>query len=300
MIGYDIAAPRVPVGGRFRHVTHDVCRSLEAAFVREGIDAAVHLAFVLGPARNRGAARRTNLQGTRQFLQAVRDARVPRAVVLSSATAYGARPDNPARLTEDAPLRADRSYAYSHDKRVCDEMCAAFVRESKGTALSWCRAPVVLAGAVDNYISRFLFKPKVMYARGCDPAMQFIHVEDLCAAVTAMLEAGVRGPYNASPEDALRFTSLAAEFKRAPMAVPAGFLYAVCGASYALRLKWLNEAPAGALAYIRYPWVIDPGRLARETGFRCARSSVETVRCWRREIVEAASAGRMPAGKLRV
>ncbi|MBI5764847.1 MAG: NAD-dependent epimerase/dehydratase family protein [Planctomycetes bacterium] len=284
----------------FRQITTDVRMPFGDVFQREGVDTAVHLAFSFGPTRNRRTARSVNVEGMRNFLQACLTARVKRAVVLSSATTYGAWRDNPERLIESSPLRAGRGFPYAHDKRICDEMCAAFAAEHPEISLAWCRTPIVLGANVDNYFSRLLFKPKVVYFRGDDPPMQFIHEDDLCNALLTLLECEGRGPYNAAPDDTIRFTELAAEFKRAPAGLPAGMLWAIAALTYWTRWTRLNETPPGALSYIRHRWVIDSEKIRRETGFQCARTSLEAVRAWRRAVVDRVNTGQIPAGKVRL
>ncbi len=299
ILGLDVRAPADAPAG-FRHVTTDVRMPFDGVFLREGVDAAVHLAFSFGPTRDRRMARAINIEGTRNFLQACLSARVRRAVVLSSATSYGARRDNPERLIESSPLRAGDGFPYAHDKRICDEMCMAFSAEHPEISLAWCRTPIVLGANVDNYFSRLLFKPKVVYFRGDDPPMQFIHEDDLCNALITLLECDGRGAYNAAPYDTVRFTELAAEFKRAPAGLPAGLLCAIAAFTYWTRWSRFNETPPGALSYIRHPWVIDSERIRRDTGFRCVHTSLESVRAWRRAVVARVNAGEIPAGKVRL
>lgn len=300
VLGLDVREPTEANPPPFRFVRTDVRLPYRDTFVREGIDAAVHLAFVLGPTWFRQRARAVNLDGTRNFLDACRAAGAKRAVALGSATAYGARPDNPPLLMESDPLRAVPAFPYSYDKRLCDEMCRAFEEDRPGMALAVCRPPIVVGATVDNYFSRTLFKPKVWYVRGHDPPMQFVHEDDLCAAVLALLEAGASGPFNISPPGVLRFRELVAEFKRAPWSLPYGLLHPLCRLSCALRLHSLNEMPPGVLNYIRYPWLIDGEKLLRTTGFSFRYSTLESVRAWRRAVVERAAAGAPLPGKIRL
>jgi UDP-glucose 4-epimerase len=300
VLGLDIRRPPVSHAAGFLFHKTDVRFPYADTFVREGVDAAVHLAFAFAPSRHRRRARAVNLEGTRHFLQACLAANVDRAVVLGSATAYGALPENPERLTESSPLRADPSFPYSFEKRLCDEMCLRFVAERPRISLALCRPPIILGPNVDNYFSRTLFKPKVVHAHGDDPPMQFVHEDDMSGALIALLNADQPGPFNVAPEGTLRFTELAAEFNRAPLALPAGLLTVLCRLTYAVRLTWLNETPPGALNYVRYPWLIDGRKLRQATGFACSYSTFDTVRAWRRSVLERVAAGTPPQGKIRV
>jgi len=300
ILGLDLRAPAPSLPNPFCFVAGDVTQSFAERFRDEGIDAAVHLAVSFGPGRDRRAARAVSVEGTRNFLEACRAADVKRAIVLSSATAYGARRDNPAKLPESAPLRAVPSFPYAYDKRLCDELCSAFQRDHPELSLAWLRPPLVVGAAVDNYISRMMFKPKVVHVRGCDPPMQFIHEDDLCAAILTALASDATGPFNVAPDDSLPFTELAAEFKRAPAAVPAAVLRLLSTVTWLTGWKSLNEMPPGAMDYIRYPWVVNGERFRAATGFTCRHSSLETVRAWRRAVVARAEAGGPVLGKIRI
>ncbi len=300
VLGLDVREPADALPPPFRFIKTDVCFPFGDTIVREGVDAAVHLAFVLGPTRLRRRAQAVNVGGTRNFLDACRTAGVKRALVLGSATAYGARPDNPPLLTESDPLRAAPSFPYSYDKRLCDEMCRAFSGEHPKVALAVCRPPIVVGETVDNYFSRTLFKPKVWLVRGHDPPMQFVHEDDLCRAVLTLLEAEASGPFNVAPPGVLRFSELVAEFKRAPWSLPYGLLHPLCRLSCALGLRGLNEMPPGVLDYIRFPWLVDGEKLGRTTGFSFRYSTLESVRAWRRAVVEKAEAGVPLPGKVRL
>ena len=304
VVGLDVREPVGPSAGpsaaaRIRHVPTDVRSPFAETLVREGVDAAVHLAFAFDPHIPPRTAWAINLDGTRHFLAACAAAGVRRAIVVGSATAYGAYRDNPPYLSESHPLRAGPAFVYAHHKRLCDEMCAAFAVEHPDVRLCVARPPLVVGERVDNYVSRMMLKPKVVVIRGDDPAMQFIHEDDLCAAIVALLRTDVVGPINVAPADTVTLTQVAAEFKRAPLAVSAGAARLLGGVTRALRLRFLNETPPGALDYIRFPWVIDGGRFLRETGVHLSHSSLDAVRAWRKAIVERAEKGTL-RGKVRV
>ncbi len=300
ILGLDIRPPDRGGAEPFRFQRTDVRQPFSDTFIQEGIDTAIHLAFLFAPTRRPRSARSVNLDGLNHFLEACRAAKVRRAVVLGSATAYGARPDNPDRLPESAPLRATPAFPYSHEKRLADQLCSTFAADHPDIPFAVLRPPIVLGPSVDNYVSRILFKPKILCIRNDDPPMQFIHEDDLCAAIVSVLEAGETGPLNVSPDDSIRFTQLAAEFKRAPLALPAPMAKVLCTLTYALRLSSLNESPPGALAYIRYPWLVDGTRFRAATHYRFRHSTLETVRAWRQSVVNRAQQGLPIPGKIRV
>ncbi len=300
VIGLDIRPPIEPSAPGFEFHATDVRLPFDDVFVGAGVDAAVHSAYVFAPARRRRRARAVSLDGTRHFLDACVAAGVGRAVVLGSATAYGAHADNPPLLTESSPLRAEPAFQYAYEKRLCDDLSLRFAEEHPEINLAVCRPPIILGPNVDNYFSRMMFKPKVVYAKGHDAAHQFVHEDDIAGAIVALLEIDEPGAFNVAPADAMTLTELAAEFVRAPMAIPPALLKILCTLTYAARLSRLNETPPGALAYIMHPWLIDGGKFQRATSYALTHSTHETVRAWRQSVLQRHAEGESPRGKIRI
>ena len=75
--------------------------SLEARL--GGVDVLVHLAFIMDPIADENEMRDVNVNGTQNVLRAAGKAGVRKIIYTSSATVYGAHPDNPIPLTEEAP-----------------------------------------------------------------------------------------------------------------------------------------------------------------------------------------------------
>lgn len=292
VVGMDVVAPdSVSRPAKFQFIQRDIREPFAEVFQNHGVTKAVHLAFIFGPTRQTRLAKQVNLGGTQNFLDASHASGVSRAVVVGSAIAYGALCDNPPLLDETAPLRAGSGFIYAHHKRLCDLMCQRISEEQSKVNLAVLRPPIVLGRHVDNYFSRMFFKPKVVYPRWGDPAMQFVHEEDVADAILALLACDAPGPFNMAPEGTIRFSELAWECKRAAFGMPYPILWAISAFTYAARIQRLNETPPGALAYIRYPWLVNGDRLRRETGFTPARSTMETVRDWRAGVRDQAMAG---------
>ena len=61
--------------------------------------------------------------GTQNVLEAAEGAGVQQVLVTSSATAYGAFPDNPVPMTEEHPVRGVPDFEYARDKAESDRLC---------------------------------------------------------------------------------------------------------------------------------------------------------------------------------
>ncbi len=72
-----------------------------------GVDVVVHTDLDLAPDSDQRSRRAFNVRGAQTVLTAAAAGRVGRVVLVTSAMVYGARPDNPVPLAEDAPLGAD-------------------------------------------------------------------------------------------------------------------------------------------------------------------------------------------------
>src|SRR5688572_13160178 len=79
--------------------------AMRSLLERERPDALVHLAFVLNPIHDEARMYDIDVNGTEAVLRAATEAGTGHVLVTSSATAYGAFPDNPVPITEDWPVR---------------------------------------------------------------------------------------------------------------------------------------------------------------------------------------------------
>ena len=113
-----------------------------------------------------------------------------------AATSYGAFAENPYRLDEDAPLAASRSYPEIRDLVEVDTLASAFIWRCPEVTTSVLRPVKVLGPSMQSLARDYLAQARVPTVLGFNPMMQFIHEEDLAAAVATTLERGLRGVYN--------------------------------------------------------------------------------------------------------
>ncbi|MGB2883389.1 MAG: NAD-dependent epimerase/dehydratase family protein, partial [Rhodoferax sp.] len=101
---------------------------LAATIAQHRINVVVHLAAIMpsGKAQTRDFEYDVDVNGTRNLLQACVQHGVRRIVVSSSGAAYGYHADNAPWLTEDMPVRGNEIFAYSHHKRLVEEMLADY------------------------------------------------------------------------------------------------------------------------------------------------------------------------------
>jgi UDP-glucose 4-epimerase len=252
----DVAGPGVP-----------------AAIARFAPDTVVHLAFAVQPGRDSARLRAANVDGTRAVLDAAAATRPRRLLVASSATVYGAWPDNPPACDETAAVRPLPGYYYSAHKGIVERLLGEFAAGHPAIAVSWTRPTIVVGRGVRNFLTDyFLSVPFVGLPDGHDTPLQFVHRDDLARATLAILAASARGPFNVSPDDVLTHRQIAGALGVPAVSIPFPLMAALGRLWWTLRLPWL-ATPPGLVGYVRHPWLITSKRLREELGFSFAYSA---------------------------
>ena len=86
------------------------------------VDVLVHADVDTSAASDARQRRALNVRGAQTVLTAAAAERVDRVVLVTSAMVYGARPDNPVPLPEDAPLLADADGSVAADLLEIEEL----------------------------------------------------------------------------------------------------------------------------------------------------------------------------------
>lgn len=277
IFGTDLREPRGPAPDEFFRgdIRSPELRERLQAFAPDTI---IHAAFAFQPLRDDLSMRQTNVAGAANVLAAASTIRPHRLLMVSSATAYGAWPDNPVPIDETWPLRARSEFRYAADKTEVEGLIATFAAAHPEIAVSTLRPSLIGGPRIDNYVIRLLLRmPILALLDGADAPLQFVHEDDVGAAAWAILTCDGRGAYNVAPQDWLPFSEVAKVAGRSAWRLPFWLAYAACAAGWAIRLPW-HEAPAPLLYFLRYPWVVASTRLERELGFTFRYSSRETLR----------------------
>lgn len=239
-----------------------------------GVDVLVHLAFVMDPIRDEAEMRDINVNGSQNVLRSAAQAGVPKIVYTSSATVYGAHPDNAIPLTEESPLRANLDFSYPAHKLEVEYLIREVRDEFPELTITVFRPAIVFGMHVDNAWSHLLELPIQFSVRGHRPPLQFVHEDDVAMALVFAIKHDLDGPFNLAPGDWSEWGEVM-ELVGKPvieLAEPTAF-------SLQDRL-WdlgLGEAPAGLLHYVMHPWVVASDRLS-EAGFTCIHPSSDALR----------------------
>jgi nucleoside-diphosphate-sugar epimerase len=211
-----------------------------------------------------------DLEEARLLLEGAASASVPHVVVLSSALVYGAWPTNPVPLTEEAPARPNPDLPFAVALARLERLAVDWAAAHPGTTVARLRPVVAVAADRSGWLARSPWDGTGIRARGAEAPVQFVHLDDLAAAVDLARRVRWDGPANVAPEgwltpDALRALRGPAPRLRLPTPL--------------VRRWWARRRPGGArpsgvLAATAHPWVVASDRL-RAAGWRPAYSCEE-------------------------
>ncbi len=279
VIGIDVVKPKSSGLSRptlFHQL--DICDSSICEVLEKGeFDAVIHAAFVFTPIRNKQKMQRINVDGTRNVISAIKKTTSTKLCVVSSATAYGAWPDNPVPMDESWPIRARKEFQYLHDKGTVESLLVEFASENPKINVSWVRPAIIGGPNFDNYLRRFVFgMPFLVLSDGHDTPVQFVHENDVVSAIDTILSNGGTGAYNVGPDDWTSIKEVAELTGRRTLRWPFWLTKFVHGFAWFIRFP-LHESPPGFLYYARYPWVVSSKRLQDELSFEFQHSNRETL-----------------------
>ncbi len=276
IVALDLRPPQ-SLGDRSVFLRHDVRNPLAGIFEEFHVDTAVHLAFLVDPVYNRSLEREVNVGGTARFLEACHAAGVRTILLASSGTVYGAWPDNPELIPEEAPLRGKPGFPYVQDKLELEEMARAYAGEHSEARVLVIRPTVVVGPHMDNFLSRFFLRPLAFRVAGANPPVPVVHEDDVGEAVWRLLREAPGGPYNLNSGVGVPLLEVLRRLDRRVLPLPAGMLRALAGLAWHLRLRALSEVPPAMTDYIRWRWSGDGRKVERETAFRYRFSAEEAM-----------------------
>ena len=133
-------------------------RSADFAELLKDIDVVYHLAFVVSPPKDLSNAQidRINIDGSRRVFEGAIRAGVKKIIYSSSIAAYGAHPDNPARLTEDSLLRPNKEWYYSRTKGEVELILDNLQKEHPETVFIRFRPSIFIGPTTDNQLGGLL------------------------------------------------------------------------------------------------------------------------------------------------
>jgi len=242
-------------------------------------DAVVHLGLTRDFSEPLSRRYERNVRGTRRVLDLCHRYDVGALVVLSSGYVYGAQPENPYRLDEDAPLLGSRSYPQIGDLVEVDAMATAFLWQHASTRTTVLRPVNVLGPTARSTASVYLRQSRVPTVMGFDPMMQFIHEDDVARAIELALVQPVRGVYNVVGPGEVPVSVAIRECGGRAVPLPEPLLRP----TFRTLFRWhVAGFPSGMIDHLKYPVTLAGRRFAREAGFGAEHGLRETFEGFRR------------------
>ncbi|MDE0804256.1 MAG: NAD-dependent epimerase/dehydratase family protein [Acidimicrobiales bacterium] len=200
-----------------------------------------------------------DLRTTARVLDAARRAGVAQVLVRSSATVYGAWPDNPIPLPETAPTRPNNESEWVRVRMEIEESVVAFGGDEPDVTVAILRPCVTVSGAGPDELGRVLAAARLMSASDDAPAAQFVHADDVAAAFDVVRRSAAGGVFNVAPDGALTADLIRALVGGAPrIPLPDGV------ARRLTTLGWryqIAPTPPGFVPFVRHPWVVGNDKL---------------------------------------
>lgn len=227
------------------------------------IDVVVHTDVDLSPDSGARTRRAFNVRGAQTVLTAAAAGGVGRVVLITSAMVYGARPDNPVPLPEDAPLSADSDDSVVGDLLEIEHLAERSSRAHLGMQVCVARPAALVGDGIDTLITRHFEAPRLLAVKGHAARWQFCHADDLVSALELAAAGQVSGAFAVGSEGWLEQEQLEEITGLRRIELPAALTFATV---QRLHRAGITPAPVTELHYVVYPWVVDCKAL-REAGW---------------------------------
>lgn len=281
VVSADLRPPDEPVPG-VRHVIVDVraASQVDAAVAEASPDVVVHLASIVTPGKDssRELEYDVDVTGSRHVFDACLAYGVRRVVVSSSGAAYGYHPDNPEWITEEHPVRGNEEFAYSHHKRLVEEMLAGLRSTRPELEQVILRIGTILGDRVDNQITALFEKKRLLKIVGADSPFVFVWDTDVVATIERAVTGDVVGIFNVAGDGAMTISDIASAMGKGTLPIPEPVLrWALVVASR------VGLSPYGPeqTRFLEFRPVLDNTRLKEVFGYVPMKTSREAFEAWR-------------------
>jgi nucleoside-diphosphate-sugar epimerase len=228
------------------------------------------------PLRDRGRDREhpTNIKRVSYLLDAAATYAVPTLVHLSSATVYGAWPDNPVPLSEDAPLRPNPGFLDAVERAEAERVVLEWAADHPEVAVCILRPGVVVGAGRRAWLTAALTGAPPLHLPGGEPPRQFVHIDDVAAAAVLAARERLDGTFNVVPDGWIAGEAMRA---LAPWRPSVGMPRSLSMSLH--RAAWRvggTEVPPTLVPMIEHPWVVANDRL-RAAGWLPSYSNEEAL-----------------------
>lgn len=237
----------------------DAAEDADLKAVLEGVEAVVNVSSA-------------PIDATRRMLDAAGATGVQYVVQVSSATVYGAWPDNPVPLSEDAPVRPNPGFDVAAVHAEAERLVAEWKDSHSDATAAVLRPAVVVGPGADRDLVRALAGTSGLRPAEAARPIQFVHEDDVVGAVLVALRERLDGAYNVAPDGWVSDeTARALAGGAARLALPERLSRPLLAVGRALGA---DRGRPGVGPYQRHPWVVAADRL-QAAGWRPAHTNEE-------------------------
>lgn len=274
LVAADVREPRTREEG-VHYVRHDVRHpGLDALLKQYEVDVVVHLAAIVTPTPGTKAELEYSVDvlGSRHVVEACVVAEVRKLIVTSSGAAYGYHPDNPAFITEDAPLRGNEEFTYSRHKRLVEEELARARAAHPSLGQLIFRPGTILGQSVSNQITAIFEKPVITGLADSATPFVFIWDEDVVGAIVEGVVTDKTGIFNLAGDGVMTLREIAHALGKPFVRIPSDVLRQGIGL---LRRYDLTQYGPEQVNFLRYRPVLSNERLKKVFGYTPRKTTRE-------------------------
>jgi UDP-glucose 4-epimerase len=245
---------------------------IEDVFKHHSFDHVLHLGRIGNLKESFGKRFDLNVVGSQKIMNLCVQHRVRSLVVLSTFHIYGAHPANHIPISEDEPLRAGAEFPQIADAIQLDNMASTWVYRHPEVRTVVLRPTNVVGPSINNTMSNFLRLRSVPYLLGFNPMSQFVHEEDLAAAVVAAVtqqDGDLRGVYNIAGEGVIPWRTALDLARARTFPLPSTLVWAY--------LKATAVFPEYLVNFFKYPCVITDRAFREAFSFTPRVGMAETI-----------------------
>ena len=253
-------------------------RIFEDVFRDHVFDGIVHLGRIGANEQNRFTRYNANVMGTQKLFDLSKKYDVKQVLVLSTYFVYGAHPYNPSLLDEKTPLKAAELTMDLVDSVELENLSSIYLYKYPELNITILRPCNISGPGVRNSFSTLLEQKTAPVLWGFSPLMQFIHVDDMCDAITLAFEKNIPGIYNVAPDDYISFQKAVEESGCRKLQIPS--IPPMLPERISRTLKW-KAFPMHLINYFKYPVIIDGSLFEKTFGFKAKKSLADIFKYYR-------------------
>jgi UDP-glucose 4-epimerase len=273
LVVFDVAKPEGIKAGFRRVDLTRVDSDVATAFEHERPQVVYHLAFAGTRVHRADIAHELEVMGSMQVLAAAGRVGLERLILASTTVLYGARPQSPALLDEEAHLAGCPGSRFINDKVEVERQFAEFIAANPAVATVVLRFAPLVGPTSDNPITRWLRTRVIPTLLGHDPLWQALHENDAAEALQRALVCPP-GVYNLAADGVMPLSGVIRHAGGTALPLPGPLLRAVANA---LESVGRTSVPDALLDYLQYSLVADSSRAPSALGFLPRYSMAEAL-----------------------